>query len=541
MQTASSQEETSINGAVRALSEVRVDLLGFAFHPAWIYLLFYGSGALGDILGHDGDAHNLTYFFSMVPLTIMTLIGVIATKRFMTIATKSTLVVGAPLATAVGTLLYVADTVAPAPFYLAGAGILTGIGSALVAARWAALFGRFSARTMAANLPLLLLLQVALCLSISYLTDHLQVALLVALPLASGGCLAWSERRAAADAIGADGRRVRAEAAFPAAGLTRLLGLVALIGFASALLGSLGRVDDRFDYGAWLNIAVTLLVLLFVGRALFLTSPRSFPWLFAAPVGALLFVLLPQMRFSTDLLADVVYPIGTIVFELLLLFAATLFARMEHCSPAKVFMAARFTYALSDIVGSMVGKAAVGSLDALAIAHTATVVLMGTVGLLVTGALIAIVTGRLPLDSGGTAPKDPTAPSAEPPSAAGDVGGTGVPEPTAPAEGRAAAKPSPGPAATGTADAPLTPHEAIMARCQALGQRFSLSEREREVLVLIAEGRSSARIQEDLSIAAGTVNYHTRNIYAKLGVHSRQEIIDMALGPVEDENSGLDN
>ena len=80
-----------------------------------------------------------------------------------------------------------------------------------------------------------------------------------------------------------------------------------------------------------------------------------------------------------------------------------------------------------------------------------------------------------------------------------------------------------------------------MARCQALGQRFSLSEREREVLVLIAEGRSSARIQEDLSIAAGTVNYNTRNIYAKLGVHSRQEIIDMALGPVEDENSGLDN
>ena len=80
-----------------------------------------------------------------------------------------------------------------------------------------------------------------------------------------------------------------------------------------------------------------------------------------------------------------------------------------------------------------------------------------------------------------------------------------------------------------------------MARCQELGEQFSLSDREQEVLVLIAEGRSSARIQEDLSIAAGTVNYHTRNIYAKLGVHSRQEIIDMTLRPSDAGISGVDN
>lgn len=534
MQTTSSQPDINAHWASRALSEVRVDLLGFAFHPAWIYLLFYSNGALGDILGHEGDSLTLTYFFSMVPLTLMALIGAIATKRFMTIATKPILVVGAPLATAVGTLLYVADTVAPAPFYLAGAGILTGIGSAFVAARWAALFGRFSARTMVANLPLLLLLQVALCLSISYLTDHLQVALLVGLPLASGGCLAWSERSAAADAIGADGRRARTRTTLPAAELAGLIGIVALIGFASALLGGFGQVNDRFDYGAWLDIAVTLLVLLFVGRALLLASPRSFPWLFVVPVGALLFILLPQMRFSTDFLADVVYPIGTIVFELLLLFAATLFARMKHCSPAKVFMAARLAYALSDMAGSMVGETAAGSLDALTIAHMATVVLMGTVGLLATGALIAAVTGRLPLKGSETKRDE----EEEPVRADETLISTDQADLAEEELGKTRGAPADPNALTGV---PSTPHEAIMARCQALGRRFSLSEREREVLVLIAEGRSSARIQEDLSIAAGTVNYHTRNIYAKLGVHSRQEIIDMTLGLTGDENSGLDN
>lgn len=47
------------------------------------------------------------------------------------------------------------------------------------------------------------------------------------------------------------------------------------------------------------------------------------------------------------------------------------------------------------------------------------------------------------------------------------------------------------------------------------------------MLALLARGYSSARIQSELFIAAGTVNYHTRNIYAKLGVHSKQEVIDL--------------
>lgn len=60
-----------------------------------------------------------------------------------------------------------------------------------------------------------------------------------------------------------------------------------------------------------------------------------------------------------------------------------------------------------------------------------------------------------------------------------------------------------------------------------MGQEFALSSREIDVLRLLARGYSSARIQSELYIAAGTVNYHTRNIYAKLGVHSKQEVIDL--------------
>lgn len=68
------------------------------------------------------------------------------------------------------------------------------------------------------------------------------------------------------------------------------------------------------------------------------------------------------------------------------------------------------------------------------------------------------------------------------------------------------------------------------AKCLSVGNRYGLSEREIDVLALLARGYSSARIQAELYIAAGTVNYHTRNIYAKLGVHSKQEVIDLVAG-----------
>jgi len=52
-----------------------------------------------------------------------------------------------------------------------------------------------------------------------------------------------------------------------------------------------------------------------------------------------------------------------------------------------------------------------------------------------------------------------------------------------------------------------------------------LSERELEVLRLIAEGLSNAEIAERLVIAQGTVKRHINNIYGKLGVGSRTQAI----------------
>lgn len=54
-----------------------------------------------------------------------------------------------------------------------------------------------------------------------------------------------------------------------------------------------------------------------------------------------------------------------------------------------------------------------------------------------------------------------------------------------------------------------------------------LSKRETEVFTLIAKGRSTPRIQKELQLSMNTVNTHTRHIFQKLNVHSRQELLDL--------------
>jgi LuxR family maltose regulon positive regulatory protein len=55
-----------------------------------------------------------------------------------------------------------------------------------------------------------------------------------------------------------------------------------------------------------------------------------------------------------------------------------------------------------------------------------------------------------------------------------------------------------------------------------------LSEREHEVLELIAEGLTNREIAQRLYIAAGTVKAHTSSIYGKLDVHSRTQAVARA-------------
>lgn len=58
-----------------------------------------------------------------------------------------------------------------------------------------------------------------------------------------------------------------------------------------------------------------------------------------------------------------------------------------------------------------------------------------------------------------------------------------------------------------------------------LSERRGLSKREGEVLRLLAKGYNTKRIEEELFISGNTVKSHLYRIYAKLGVHTQQDVI----------------
>lgn len=75
------------------------------------------------------------------------------------------------------------------------------------------------------------------------------------------------------------------------------------------------------------------------------------------------------------------------------------------------------------------------------------------------------------------------------------------------------------------------PKETFDQRCAAVAAQYGLTQRELEVFQMLARGRDRTYIQEQLVVSRNTVKAHVKHIYAKLDIHTHQDLIDL----VEDE------
>lgn len=71
------------------------------------------------------------------------------------------------------------------------------------------------------------------------------------------------------------------------------------------------------------------------------------------------------------------------------------------------------------------------------------------------------------------------------------------------------------------------PEDPIERRCLNVARAYGLSPRETDVLVAFAHGRNVAYLAEHLVLSTNTIRSHSKTLYAKLGVHSKQELIDL--------------
>lgn len=74
---------------------------------------------------------------------------------------------------------------------------------------------------------------------------------------------------------------------------------------------------------------------------------------------------------------------------------------------------------------------------------------------------------------------------------------------------------------------------ALMRACSTMATSYGLSQREEEVLLLLAQHKSAGDIGTELCVAHGTAKAHIRHVYQKLDVHTREELFDL----VEEEKS----
>lgn len=70
-----------------------------------------------------------------------------------------------------------------------------------------------------------------------------------------------------------------------------------------------------------------------------------------------------------------------------------------------------------------------------------------------------------------------------------------------------------------------------MVNIDRLVSEYNISEREREILELILKGYTNKEIRQQLFLSVHTVKNHNYNLYKKLGVSSRGELLRMTMNP----------
>ena len=118
------------------------------------------------------------------------------------------------------------------------------------------------------------------------------------------------------------------------------------------------------------------------------------------------------------------------------------------------------------------------------------------------------------------------------------MGEAGVAPPVMPAAvaGDGSTMPAAGSAPTMSAGYPPAPVPAVpepvpdAQRLARLAAEAGLTQTEEQIALLAVRGRSRAVIARELGYSANTVRNYTHTLYSKLGIHSKQELIDLVEG-----------
>lgn len=507
--------------------------LGWAFLLAWVFCVFYTNAA--GVLSEGAEAPSLasSLFYLMLPVatSVATLVAIVAAEPRLGAPTSyRALIIAAPLVTAASTpFMFVTLPHPLANALLFGAAALaTGIGSALLWVMWGeyyAVVPRDQAESLA---PASAVSAAVIVLLVSAMDGWVSIGVASVLPLLSGLCfwLVWTPDAARIEgSLAAAARKVRNSQ--PLAGLDRT-GFGILIVFA--IVSIAGMTNAGYVSGASLQaIMVFSALMMAVVAAMAVSGPRriSLFFLYRWMCPTLVVGFCAIILFGQD---------GTIIAV-----AASLGGRFTFCLIAQIYFAnyaaagrATPTQASSlgwlfvhagDLLGGMlwlIAQPVAATPEGLVWTGAACIVVLVTVTMVLMGNSSTFL--RIPEQKQPTcedpapstrAPREATAQARDAARAvASETGNSlGAEEQVIGEEPL-----SESPQADGAQEDPLG----------EIARNAGLTPRETEVFALLAQGRSIPYIRDELIISRETAATHAKHIYAKLGVHSRQELIDLA-------------
>jgi len=485
--------------------------LGWTFLLAWVFCVFYTSAVQG-YTGGVGDGNTYptllaTVFYGSFPLfmSIVMLIAVVMLeKRLGPPSSHPLLVWLAPLSAALSTPLLYVQTPSPAltgALFALGA-VLTGVGSGLLWVLWGEYYCMLDRDQIEFITPASSIIAVLLILLVYNLTTTLALIVSSLFPIASGICLFLALRDKRLHPTGADHWMVSERDAVADAHLSaRNSPLASLRYLGRTCFGLLAACTVVCIEGSFLaggrDIPLATVVLL--ASAALVVAVTIWSTVRARRVNVAFLYRWMCPLLVAGLVCIICLPDGTGVR---IAFGVGIAARLAFCSITQMYFANLASHGkvtptqsyglgwisvhLGDWLGVMCVIVMQHPLESGAVRLDA---LCAVLILLLVVATMFVINDTSTF-SGGIASEKEVYDEPEP-------DGTGGAE------------------------------DAFERGVTQLAERCGLTPREREILDLLAHGRSIPYIRDALVISKNTAITHVKHIYAKLDVHSKQELLDL--------------
>lgn len=493
----------------------QLKIFGFGFWVAW-FGVAYKSSVWVDGVEATASVVSDMFFASTVAHAVTLLLFAALSKRTAAIAQRPWFVMGGGVAAAVGCVLIILAGPAfiPSRVVFTVGSALTGVGTAALSLNAGLLLCSVRPRRALTLILYCELVAALMQFMVLGLPQPYSAALFVALPLVSAACFAVGASKPAVP-VASESERLK-----PVPTFYRFLLVVGILGVAAnfgkglyQVLVSPLQLSEDGSITAFVT-AVCLIVLVIVvavkERAL------NFGHLFYPMALVIIFSLLVTYFFPGSASVGVVLSgVAFQLFDVVMWYIFSYIVYQSKASAVLVVALGRAVIAFGVTAGNAVGSAC-ATMDANALPLSTVVFVI----LFAAAVAVFFLFPEKQVDRLLLPIPDEDAPSVQ--RAAAGEGAAGVGEGVA----------------TSAADGATEPEEATRhghwkQRCLELGDEAQLTEREKEVLVMLARGYGSQSISDALTVSLYTTRAHTRNIYAKLDVHSRQELADRVRAYVE--------